>query len=390
MASPDCDRAIQDALHQGRAILKFVSANDTGITGAHQCGFYLPKDAWKLFADFAPVKGRNREAEVRIVWPDGLVTASCVKWYGEKTRREYRLTRFGRDFPWLTPDLVGALFVLIPVTHTEFLAYVLDRDDDIEDLQAALGVDVVGRWSVYDASAEVVESEDACLDRHFRVFVQALEALPEGRAFSQRARDALRECVKGFEKKTADQRLVRWVQEEYRLFKMAERQVFGSDVQRLFKDIDDFLKTAMSILQARKSRAGRALENHVEHLFAQSGVPFQMRQNLDGTKPDIIIPSKAAYDDRRYPVERLIVVGVKTTCKDRWRQVLNEAPRIPKKHILTLQEGISTSQLREMKDAQITLVVPLSLQKSYPDPRPLRLLDVGAFIEQVRRLHPGG
>jgi len=66
--------------------------------------------------------------------------------YGKGTRSEYRLTRFGKGFAFLTPESVGDLLVLIPVSHTNFKAYVLDNDEDMEDLQAALGVEVTAFW----------------------------------------------------------------------------------------------------------------------------------------------------------------------------------------------------------------------------------------------------
>ena len=30
------------------AFCKFISANDVGATGAHQAGFYIPKNCWPL------------------------------------------------------------------------------------------------------------------------------------------------------------------------------------------------------------------------------------------------------------------------------------------------------------------------------------------------------
>lgn len=50
-----------------------------------------------------------------------------------------------------------------------------------------------------------------------------------------------------------------------------------------------------------------------------------------------------------FPANKLVFLGAKTTCKDRWRQVLNEADRIETKYLFTLQQGISKNQLREMK-----------------------------------------
>lgn len=69
-----------------------------------------------------------------------------VKWYGKGTRSEYRITRFGRDFPFLTPDSIGDLLVLVPHDKNTIHGYTLDRDEDIDELQAALGVDVIGTW----------------------------------------------------------------------------------------------------------------------------------------------------------------------------------------------------------------------------------------------------
>ncbi|MSO21462.1 MAG: hypothetical protein EXQ56_13595 [Acidobacteria bacterium] len=174
------------------------------------------------------------------------------------------------------------------------------------------------------------------------------------------------------------------VEAEYQLFRLVERQIVHGDVVRNFKDVDDFLKTAARIMNRRKSRAGRSLENHVEYLLKESEVPHSMRPKIDG-KPDIVIPGKAQYDDPNFPAERLIVVGVKTTCKDRWRQVLNEGRRVPHKHILTTQRGISTSQLREMNEAKVTLVVPSPLQKEYPRDRPVPMLSVEEFIVAARK-----
>jgi hypothetical protein len=36
------------------------------------------------------------------------------------------------------------------------------------------------------------------------------------------------------------------------------------------------------------------------------------------------------------------------------------------KHLLTLQEGVSEAQFKEMQDANVRLVVPARLQESYP------------------------
>ena len=172
MLSPIGERAVNDAVQSGRTLLKFISPNDAGQTGSHQAGFYLPIKAWKLYSKNPPAKGSNFDCPIRITWQDGRVTESCVKWYGSKTRHEFRLTRFGKDFPWLLEDNIGSLLILIPRTRDEFLAYVLDSDEDIEEFQAALGVEVFESWGVFVAGAKAeLEKPDVCVDRKFRNLV---------------------------------------------------------------------------------------------------------------------------------------------------------------------------------------------------------------------------
>jgi hypothetical protein len=286
---------------------------------------------------------------------------------------------------------VGDLLVLIPKSLTEFVAYVLDTDDDVEAIRTALGVDMLGTWGIYRegvAQAEGDEDENECIERRFRTFVDSVEEFPQGKVISKSTRETVLDCVSGFKSLSADKKLVRLVNEEFKLFRMIERKIFLPQLQaRMYASVDDFTDDAKRITQARKSRAGRALENHVEYLLAEASIPFEMRKVVDGTRPDVIIPGKAAYDDPRFPIGRLIMIGVKTTCKDRWRQVTKEAPRVPIKHVLTLQEGISSKQLAEMKKAGITLVVPKPLHKKYPKQRDIKMLDLETFFAEVTRLH---
>jgi hypothetical protein len=282
MISPYCERAIEDALHYGNALLKFISPNNAGLTGGHECGFYLPKGVWQMYTPHPPVKGRLDKHPVSILWQDGRTTNSVVTWYGDKTRSEYRLTRFGRDFPFLNEDVVGDLLVLIAKSRDEFLAYVLDYDEDIAEIQSALGVEAFEHWGAYrDGVPQQVETEDSCIDRKIREFSAALTDFPTGAVFSQTTRDILVGCLKKFPELEADEALVRAYQTEYQIFQSVERQVCQNEVSgRLFKNIDDFLHTAASIMNRRKARAGRSFENHVEYLLIHANIPHKMRPAL--------------------------------------------------------------------------------------------------------------
>lgn len=384
MPSLFCERAIEDALQYKKAILKVISANDVGATGGHQSGYYLPKEVWHLFTPQRPEKGVNHHHPVDVIWQDGNTTNSNVVWYGKGTRNEYRLTRFGRKFPYLEDDNVGGLLVLIPKTLSEFFGYVLDYDDDIEEIQAALGVELIRNWVAYEEGIAIQETEDVCLNRKFREFVATVQELPPGVVFSTATKEALIDCVHGFLGFTPDEQLIHFVNQEYTLYKMAERKVFEPEVTRLFRDIDDFIETAMHILQRRRARAGRSLENHVDFLLTQAGIPHEMRPSVDKTEPDIIIPNKMAYDDPQFPEAKLFMIALKTTCKDRWRQVTREAPRINRKHIITMQKGISLRQLEEMSHLNVSLVVPEKLHKEYPRDARKSLLTLQLFLELLR------
>jgi type II restriction enzyme len=384
MVSPFCEKAVEEALQHGRAILKFISANDTGKTGSHQCGYYLPKDPWQLYSPCGPKKGVNHDHYVTVEWwPWGRNTQSCVKWYGQGTRSEYRLTRFGRDFPYRTSDSVGDLLVLVPRGEAEFGAFVLSDEEDVEEIQTRLGVEIVGLWGAYIAGAPPIETDGAQIDRALRHFAEAVPEFPTTAVLAQETQRVLCACVPGFDRLDPDSALLKLLDTEYALFRMIERRLCAPEIARLFQSVDDFLKTANSILQRRKSRAGRSMELHCQYVLSRAGVPLEAQQAIDG-RLDIIIPDAAACHDRSFPDKKLFVLAVKRTCKDRWRQVTKEGKRIAAKYIMTIQNGISLRQLQLMEESGVTLVVPRPLHREYPSEFRPKLLSIRGFIDRVK------
>jgi len=75
---------------------------------------------------------------------------------------------------------------------------------------------------------------------------------------------------------------------------------------------------------------------------------------------------------------------VKSTCKDRWRQVLSEAGRIGDKHLLTLEAAISVNQTNEMQVQSLRLVLPQSLHATYTHSQQAWLLCVRDFLGIVK------
>lgn len=360
MPSPLVEKAVEDALAHGRAIVKYVSANDAGATGGHQAGFYLPKRAWRLFSPHSPEVGRNDKSEVQVLWQQQVETKSVVTWYGS-AKSEYRLTRFGKDFPYLHEDMVGSLLVLIPKSLTNFDAYVFDGSDS-DELLAALGLDLIDSWAVFDrAQVLAPETEDFCIERRFREFANLCEQFPTTTEFSCATQAALEDCISTFVSRSSDRRLIELMKQEFQLFQRVERQLCAPLVGRLYRDIDEFLEAANTITQRRKSRAGHSFENHVEYILRDSGIPFASQVKEIPGKPDIIIPGIREYVDPNYPADKLFMLAAKRTCKDRWRQILPEAPRLTHRHLITIQDGISSQQLSEIRDHNVVLVVPESL-----------------------------
>jgi hypothetical protein len=78
------------------------------------------------------------------------------------------------------------------------------------------------------------------------------------------------------------------------------------------------------------------------------------------------------------------MLGAKSSCKDRWRQVLTEAKRIDSKHLLTLEPGISENQTDEMRAHKLQLVLPAGLHETYRPTQQDWLMDVQGFLALVR------
>jgi type II restriction enzyme len=165
---------------------------------------------------------------------------------------------------------------------------------------------------------------------------------------------------------------------------MLERKLAEPEVTRLFKDIEDFIRVAQSLLQRRKGRAGLSFQNHFQDILTEEKIPYDAQPDIEGL-PDFVIPSVEAYKDKSFPLDRLLILGLKTTCKDRWRQVLEEGPRVRRKHIVTLQQGISVSQLLKMKKSNVSLVVPKDYHNNYDvGASGIELFSVAQFISSTR------
>ena len=228
---------------------------------------------------------------------------------------------------------------------------------------------------------EIEQGADKYLDNILEAFG---ESFPSTRAFSSFARKTFGEADPISE---PDKTLIAWLNHEERLFRALERHIVEGHLKNNFRgDVDEFISFSLSVHNRRKSRAGHSLENHLSVIFQKNGLIFEKGAITENrSRPDFLFPGQARYHDVGFPVSGLCMLGVKTTCKDRWRQVLAEADRIPTKHLLTLQPGISENQTQEMQSQSLQLVLPDAFHKTYTEAQQDWLMDVSGFICSVRK-----
>ena len=152
-----------------------------------------------------------------------------------------------------------------------------------------------------------------------------------------------------------------------------------------------FLEVALRITNRRKARTGQSLEWHIREILDEENLREDEQYSYQpesetGKRPDFLFPSESAYKNECYPKEKLRMLAVKTTCKERWHQILDEADKIPIKHLLTLQEGVSEKEFQRMTDAGVQLVIPKPLICEFRKSIRPHLQTLESFIADVRLL----
>ncbi len=232
-----------------------------------------------------------------------------------------------------------------------------------------------------------IEIEDATEDYLDRMLAKFEGRFPRTKDFSEFARGTVKEVSPA---DSPDDALVSWIEQEERLYRALEKHLLKDLIKKLlasgFEDPDPLLELAMSTFQRRKSRAGRALENHLEFLFSEQGISYTRTGVTESNlQPDFIFPGISQYHAPGFPLARLTMLASKSTCKDRWRQILNEAAKIPLKHLVTLEPGISENQTAEMQAEKVQLVLPQPLHQTYTPRQQEWLISLKDFLTVVRQ-----
>lgn len=269
------------------------------------------------------------------------------------------------------------LFGFSSLTHPGFsVKSELETEQDRIGFAAHIVLEQIG----VEIEEEAPNFLDQMLDKFNGAFPKTIE-------FSAYARGTIRDLTSHDDPDTA---LVSWMEREEILFRTLEKHLLGEKLRGLTRkgveDPEPFIKLIQSTLQRRRSRAGSAFENHLEQVFTDHGITYtRTGVSENRLKPDFIFPSIGHYHDAVFPNQKLTMLAVKTTCKDRWRQILNEAARIEKKHLITLEPSISKTQTNEMQIEQVQLVIPKGLYPTYTPDQQNWLMDVDSFIDLARQ-----
>ena len=379
--------------------VKRLSANDTQATGGHQAGPLIPKD---IIFEFLPDLDDPTKQNPKITFSVAIdshadLRAVTATWYNNRltsgqTRNEARITNWGGSAsPLLDPEATGALVVFTfhksagtdpPLCHV----WVCDNAVEEDRVTDRIGPVEPGKPRRWPTIPGQVTRQRSCFLEIEDLPTEWLQNYPTG----LKLLDKVIELISG-EFDDVDKRLARRWDCGYDLFRSLEEAVELPRVQLGYGTMGEFLNHAQTVLQRRRSRAGGALELNVRQLLLEEqfreGEDFEYKPESEAnSEPDFLFPNAKAYHDPGFPSDRLRMLGVKTTLRDRWRQVTREADRITHKHVLTLEQGVSADQFRQIQEADLQLVVPASLHSRYPPSVRPYLQTLESFIGDLRLL----
>lgn len=386
--------------------MKTLSAVEADPSRSNQHEFNGADSLMKLFGE---AKGKQRYEALYIYLSDGddepVVAKGALTWYDARlnhaTRTEHRLY-----FPANTVSVVAAEGDLLLVARrpddSVLLVIAQGGSTIASQVQWLFGIQVKHKGfsvreeleteqdRIHFASAFILEQlgiepdNPVVAENYLDTMLARFDGkLPPTSAFSAYARETVPELDPIAD---PDSALLGWMEQEEILFRTMEKHLLGDRLQKGFADdVDGFLAFSLTVQNRRKSRSGHALENHLQVIFDSNDVRYERGVATEGkAKPDFLFPGSKEYKDPAYDTALLTMLGVKTTCKDRWRQVLAEAKRIEQKHLLTLEAAISSHQTDEMRGHNLQLVVPRGLLESFTPAQQLDLLTVADFTAMVK------
>lgn len=389
-------------------VSKVITAVEASPAKSHQHEFNGSQALRALFGD-----ADRLNFPARFIWlsedEQPVTVDGLLSWYDSRrahpTRTEYRLYYRDNEVTLLMSS--GDLFYLALRPDGSALVIITVAEGTIRNqLDWLFGIDgstpekgfvftdigktnnpelgFAARYILDELGLEQAEPEADYLDGLIDPFGLVF---PKTQVFSTLARQSLPDISPLDD---PDLALISWMEREEQLFRRLERRIVASRIAGGFMqedgpDVEGFLGFSLSVQNRRKARAGMALENHLEAVFTACSISHERGAKTENrNRPDFLFPGAAQYANPQFPASRLTMLGAKSTLKDRWRQVLSEAVRIPEKHLLTLEPGISENQTDEMQAKNLQLVLPQSLHMTFKPAQQQWLMNLKEFIALVR------
>lgn len=174
-----------------------------------------------------------------------------------------------------------------------YLGYLFNTDEDIQEFLDTFGITPAetNRPIELDIiNPELVEKQA------IETFISGLKVdFPSSQEMSSAARLIQYQVYlhKHLIQSDPDTMLLRWTEEEYRLFRAIEHARYGETVAKGFASVDDFIALANQVLKRRKSRAGKNLEHHLAAIFDENKIEYTAQVVTEGNKkPDFLFPSE--------------------------------------------------------------------------------------------------
>lgn len=386
-------------------LIKKLARNDCawadGAENGHQNGPYIPREIREA-SFFPPLISSNPEkphifgARFHTLWPaTGEIRSSALKHYSNKGP-ETHFTRVPRDeFKNLTPAswLLGGRLRQPEGDVTHWFVAIDSASEEAELLETAFELAADFHAGLFDplrASGSPTSDVERMIEELAMAvkngtllsFIASVAELPAPGVFARNAqavflKETGHEQLDPYEIACPGDAIMRISRDiEFALYKRAELRRRSAEAVRVLMESGSDLVTSvvrgfpaldaifLSASQQRKNRAGLSFEYHVAAMLRGGRVRHEEQKVTGGRRPDFILPSVAELEKRdARPFDAAMVLSLKTTLRERWKQVKLEKFNSAL-FLATVDDRIPSAAIDDMRANDIHLVVPESLQQS--------------------------
>ncbi|MFW6047433.1 MAG: type II restriction endonuclease, partial [Candidatus Woesearchaeota archaeon] len=398
----DLDLFLDDLKKYDMIFYKSLSTNDHAWyedANKHQNAVLIPRQYFTFFGfDSYPLQ--NASYKIDVTWfldgdsytrrdvenPQNNYKTTIKYWRKNNRQKRPEIHLSNLYNPYFANLNDGSIFIVgrIPINNTNrYNAIIIDDNDILKKFKKTIDIPDGDPWGTIQLSKKTIDPDFFELDTYLEQKAKELYELCSGKPSTEMTSNAIwnlirdneeliREVVncKGIHlanspfkvsKKNAPGNLVRWMftKAEFKLYKFIEKLHYPEIIVSAIRDeINDFptswevlieytgqvlnkiISVSQSITNSRSSRAGYSFEWHISNLLESYEIKFKRqvgKKNIDFT---------IYYGENEYNL------SAKTTAKERWKQIYDNF------YFMTLDRNITKNTLENMKEKNITLVVP--------------------------------